>query len=129
MLSEASSNITKQFGKYTIAGVVNTAIGYFLIFGSMALGLSAYISNLIGYVAGLISSFYISRFFIFSGSSRCGGQVGRFITTFCAAYVANFMILYAGLQLGVDKVAAQICAGIVYLFVTFMLSRLWVFKE
>lgn len=129
MLSLKSKSITTQLGRFTIAGVVNTAIGYALIFGGMALGLSPYASNLIGYVAGLICSFFFSQRFVFSVSNRSWQQVPRFVVSFAIAYIANFITLYIALQFEMGPAISQIVAGVVYLLVMFIFSRVWVFKK
>ena len=128
MLSAVSSDIARQLSKFSLAGFINTTIGYIVIFGGMALGLSPYTSNLIGYMVGLISSFFMSKFFVFTSESKSRYQVIRFLIAFCIAYIANIAFLHIALQLNINSVVAQIGAGGVYVLVMFTLSRQWVFN-
>jgi putative flippase GtrA len=128
LLSEASNGLIGQIGRFSIAGVINTAFGYVVIFGGMALGLSPYVSNFAGYLIGLFCSFFLGRRFVFLASGNSGRQLVRFFITFCIAYFFNLGTLYFCLQLGVNNLVSQVIAGVIYLIVMFAFSRIWVFK-
>ena len=94
----------------------------------MALGFSPYISNFTGYVTGFFCSFFLHMNFVFSVPEKIFYRMARFLVTFFVSYIANFGTLFFCLQLKVNDVISQIGAGIVYVLVMFLLSRLWVFK-
>jgi putative flippase GtrA len=125
----ASDSLVGQFGRYSFAGIVNTAVGYGIIFGAMALGFSPYVSNLAGYMVGLCCSFLLNKHLVFlgRGSSLCEG--GRFLAAFVIAYLLNLGLLHLCLKAGIGHFAAQILAGILYLIAMFLLLRTWVFKK
>ena len=128
MSLERNSRLTKQIGRFSIVGIINSIIGYSIIFGFMALGFSPYISNFMGYITGFFCSFFLNMNFVFSVPEKICYRMARFLVAFFAAYTANFGTLYFCLQLRINDVISQICAGIVYILVLFSFSRLWVFK-
>lgn len=80
-----------QFIKYVLVGMMNTLITLIVIFVCKSLlGVNEYISNAIGYVAGLINSFLWNKNWVFKVKEDSMRQVVRFI--------AGFIICY-GLQL------------------------------
>jgi putative flippase GtrA len=115
--------------RYSLAGLVNTSVGYAIIFGGMALGFSAYFSNLAGYSTGLLVSFYLSKNFVFSVKGDSGRQMTRFLMCFALAYLVNLAVLHLILLTGGSDVAGQLIAGVSYLLIMFTLSRLWIFKK
>ena len=123
-----SNSLPRQISRFSIAGVINSAIGYIVIFGGMVLGFSPYLSNLAGYVAGFFCSFFLSRNFVFFSAGKNRRKIARFFLTFVMSYLANAGVLHLCLRLGINVVASQIVAGISYLLIMFSLSRLWVFK-
>lgn len=128
MLSEASNGLIGQIGRFSIAGVINTALGYVVIFGGMALGLSPYASNFLGYLSGFFCSFFLGRRFVFLASGNSRRQLIRYFITFFIAYFLNLGTLYFCLQLSLNNLVSQIFAGASYLIVMFAFSRIWVFK-
>lgn len=129
MLPAASDSTVGQIGRYSFAGVINTAVGYAIIFSGMALGFSPYASNLAGYMVGLCCSFVLNKYFVFLARGNRRRQVGRFMAAFGIAYLLNLALLHACLEAGVAKVAAQILAGVLYLAAMYLLSRVWVFGK
>jgi putative flippase GtrA len=118
-----------QFGRFSIAGVVNTSLGYAVIFGGLALGLSPYVSNLSGYLVGLTCSFFLTKTFVFAARGESGRQARRFLVAFAVAYLMNLGALHASLQAEVNGILAQLLAGALYLFSMFIFSRSWVFRD
>ena len=129
MLPGASDSTVGQFSRYSFAGVINTAIGYAVIFSGMALGFSPYVSNFAGYTVGLCCSFILNKHFVFLAKGNRRRQIGRFMAAFGIAYLLNLAFLHVCLEAGVAKVAAQILAGVLYLAAMYMLSRVWVFAK
>jgi putative flippase GtrA len=126
--SAASDGAARRIGRFSFAGIVNTAIGYGVIFAGLALGFSPYASNLAGYLVGLGCSFLLNKYFVFLAKGPSHRQAGRFLVAFGIAYLSNLALLHACLQAGIGDVAAQIFAGLLYLMVMYALSRAWVFR-
>lgn len=123
-----SHSYFSRIGRFSLAGVVNTAIGYGIIFSAMALGVSPYASNLAGYLVGLCCSFLLNKYFVFGVKGSPARHFGRFLASFGVAYVANLALLHGCLQGGIDEVLAQIFAGLLYLATMYLLFRVWVFR-
>lgn len=115
--------------KYSIAGLVNTVVGYAVIFICMASGLGPDASNVLGYCVGFATSFLQSRHWVFRSTGAVGEDSLRFIPAFLVAFVANFLVLQGLLELGVNPYLAQIGAGIAFLGVGFVLNYLFVFRK
>jgi len=80
----------KQFGKFIVVGVVNTLLGYAVIFFCMyGLQLGAYISNVMGYAVGLCTSYFLNRIFTFRSSRPKRPEVLSFFVVFFVACGVN----------------------------------------
>lgn len=120
-----------QFVRFLFVGTFNTALGYAIIFFCMyAIELSAIISNLIGYGVGLISSYILNRFFTFRSKADSRSEVVRFIIVFLVSYLSNlaFLVLFINF-LHVHEGVSQIFAGIVYVGVSYLLNKYYVFSN
>jgi len=114
--------------KYLGSGVVNTLIGFAVIFGLMALGLGPFTSNVLGYLAGLCAGFFLARRFVFYSDGDLFSQGWRYIGAFAVSYCANVLVLYACVhQLGVGKYLSQMLASSTYVGMMYPLSRWLVF--
>jgi putative flippase GtrA len=127
--SAASNGEAGRIGRFSLAGIANTAIGYAVIFAGLALGFSPYASNLAGYTVGLACSFLLNKYFVFAAPGGRRRQMGRFLAAFAIAYAANLALLHACLQAGIGGIVAQILAGVLYLGVMYALMRAWVFRK
>ncbi|MBI4022814.1 GtrA family protein [Candidatus Berkelbacteria bacterium] len=115
--------------KFGLIGILNSAVGYLVIFGAMALAdVAPAPANALGYAVGLIVSFGLNRTWNFRSQNAVGHEIGPFLTTFILAYAANLATLQAVLNAGVNPYLAQLAAGVVYLTVSFVLYKLWVFR-
>jgi len=120
---------TILFAKYSIAGVVNGVVSYVVIFFCMLGGLSPASSNLLGYAAGLVTSFLQSRHWVFRSTGRVIDDWLRFMVVFVVAYAANFLALRTLLNFAVNAYLAQLLACVVYVCVSFVLNSRFVFRK
>jgi putative flippase GtrA len=121
-----------QLLRFAAVGVLNTGVGYAVIFACMYLvGLGAVTSNVIGYAVGLVVSYVLNRTFTFRSAaapSRC--EAARFVLTFLLAYLVNLAVLVLLIRHTVlNGGLAQIVAGGVYFGLFFVLSRYYVFAD
>lgn len=77
---------------------------------------------------GLVSSFFLSKIFVFKVKSRKPNEALKYLVAFILAYACNLIMLYVGLLAGFGIYIAQALSSVVYLFAMFLLSRLWVFR-
>lgn len=115
-------------GRFLGGGVVNTLLGFLVIFALMALGLAPLWANVVGYAIGIIVGFLSSRKFVFRSEGNMRAQSRRYLLAFAACFFLNLFVLHFGLRF-VAAVPAQLLASIVYTFGMFLLSRLWVYRN
>jgi putative flippase GtrA len=69
----------KTFGRYLLVGLLNTGLGYAIIFGCMyGLGLSPVLSNALGYGLGMSISYFLNRSFTFRAKHTDKTTVAKF---------------------------------------------------
>lgn len=118
-----------QAVRFAAVGVVNTAVGYAVIYLCMlGMGWSPIASNVAGYAVGLCCSFLLNRRLTFRSQGAAHREAMRFLLAFVVAYLVNLAVLIASIgQLSIDPVWAQLVAGVAYTGVFFVLSKLYVF--
>ena len=115
--------------KYSVAGLANSAVGYAVIFSCMFLGMSATLSNVLGYLVGLVLSYVQFRFFVFQSNNHSGREIVRFFVGFLIAFSANFCVLKALLEAGWNPFMSQIISCAVYVIVGFVINSKFVFSK
>jgi len=121
--------IVGQLFRFVLVGVLNTAIGYAIIFSCMyLLGISPGLSNAAGYLVGLAISFTLNKVLTFKSKASSRAELGRFLGAFLVAYLANLGVLMACIRLGVHAGWSQVFAGVVYIGATFLLNKFLVFR-
>lgn len=119
----------KRLIKFSLAGVVNTVVGYAVIAGCMWLGVSPSLSNVAGYLVGLVISFLQSRYWVFESKGRIRDEWLKFIVVFLVSYAANFFTLRALLTTSLNPYIAQLMACAVFTLVNFLLNSRFVFRD
>lgn len=119
----------RQLLKFAMVGVLNTALGYAVIFGCMyLLGLGAVVSNVLGYAVGLVVSYSLNRSFTFRSSGARRAEMIRFVAIFLLAYLANLGVLVLLIRrFGWHEGVAQVIAGVVYFGLSFVFNKYYVF--
>ena len=119
----------RQIGRFGLAGVVNTLVGYGVIVLCLYGGFGDYLANAIGYGAGFLISFALNRQFTFGirGPVR-RGEIARFAVAVMLAYAANLAVLTFGRALfGEGHALLQLPALATYTAVFYVLSARLVF--
>ncbi|MBT2298868.1 GtrA family protein [Variovorax paradoxus] len=121
----------KQLLKFAMVGVLNTTLGYAVIFGCMyAFGLGAVVSNIIGYAIGLMVSYSLNRSFTFRSAGARRAEMVRFVAIFMLAYLANLGVLVLLIhRFGSHEGVAQAVAGVAYFGLSFILNKYYVFRR
>lgn len=85
-----------RFLRYCIVGAINTAITLGVIYLCHSiLGWGEYLSNVIGYIAGLINSFLWNRAWVFRAQGSRLRQALRFALGFALCYGLQLAVVYA----------------------------------
>ena len=84
-----------RFLKYCAVGVLNTAVCLGVIFICKSIiGLNPYLSNVLGYGAGLLNSFLWNRKWVFRSDGQPVREAARFILGFALCYALQFIIVW-----------------------------------
>ena len=121
-------NALIQFLTFNLVGLVNTIFGFSLIFSLMFMGLSATVSNVIGYFFGAILSYYLNKKYTFKSKEKNSSEAIKFFTVLFISYIINFIILQL-LITRTDPYLAQLISAIAYTVSSFILAKFFVFKN
>ena len=108
-------------------GIVNTLVGFSIIFSLMFFGVSATWSNVIGYAIGAIFSYFLNKKYTFKSKENNPSQAIKFFTVLLISYGLNFITLQ-GLLSSTNPYLAQLISAIVYTLSSFLLAKFFVFK-
>jgi putative flippase GtrA len=109
--------------------VVNSLVGYVVIYLSMWLGLGPVWANVAGYGVGLMVAYQLNLRYVFRAAGTDRHRVARFLATFAIAYLLNLAVLRLALVGGIHPYIAQVVAAAPYLACMFLLGRCWVFRD
>ena len=120
-----------QLIRFILVGIVNTGIGYGIIFGCMYwVGLSPELSNVIGYMIGLVASYLLHRSYTFRSTQQRRTEFINFFIVFLIAYFANLATLIVLVRAaGVYAGLSQVIAGAVYVGTSYLLNKYYVFRS
>ena len=84
-----------QLVKYLLVGVMNTLITLAVIFVcKIYLGIHPYVSNALGYLAGLINSFMWNRKWVFRSNGKMSREALHFLCGFMVCYSVQFGVVW-----------------------------------
>lgn len=121
----------QQFIRFLLVGLFNTVFGFAVIYTCMyLLGLGPVVSNVIGYLCGLVTSYLLNKFFTFKSASRSKAELARFMGVFLLAYFANMLVLLLCISVaGIHEAIAQVVAGAFYVATSYLLNKFYVFRD
>ena len=120
-----------QLVKFGIVGVFNTLITAIVIWVMLKkLGASDYVSNIVGYMLGLINSFIWNRKWTFESKTNIASTFFKFIITFAICYLLQLGNLYLLLHFtSIDAYISQLLSILVYTIFNFILNKRYTFKN
>jgi putative flippase GtrA len=124
------SNDHSYVTRYLGSGVLNTVVGFAVIFFLMELGFSPFLANIGGYLVGFVLGFVVSKNFVFRSNGHFLGESMRYLMAFIICFTLNFLVLsmaITGLHLG--AVFAQILAAGAYTLSMYVVLRCFVFSN
>ncbi len=121
----------KQALKYGVVGVGNTIITAVVIWIMMKLlGFSDVISNITGYIAGLLNSFIWNKQWTFKSSIGWVSSAVRFGLVFVVCYLMQLgVLLYLNKNLTIDTYYNQLIAMVFYTVINFIMNKYFTFKS
>jgi putative flippase GtrA len=111
-----------------MVGIVNTLVGFSIIFFLMFTGLSATLSNVIGYAIGSLLSYTLNKKYTFKSNSNSTTLALKFFAVLGVSYLLNFFTLQWLLGF-LNPYLAQLFSAMVYTLSSFILAKLIVFKS
>lgn len=122
---------TRQFIKFAIVGVANTALDIGLFTLLHAWGLHYLLANVFAFSAGVINSYYWNRRWTFrSRQAKWGSEMIKFFTVSGIGFAGNELLLLLLVELGHWlPLAAKLIVTIVIFFWNYLANRLWTFKN
>lgn len=119
----------KQFTKFGIVGVSNTAITIATYSILVYLGLYFIIANIIGYAIGIVNSYILNSKFVFKIDKSSYRVMVKFIGVNVKVLIINTLLLYfLVIVISWNKYYSQFATVIIGFFVNYMLNKIWVFK-
>lgn len=119
--------------RFIAAGLVNTAIGLFVILGlDLGLHVPPAIANGLGYMIGICVAWFMHRRFVFRAEESGWATKGKYLAAVTIAFSLNQLVLAAvghvsGATLSARSLA-QFFGVATYTVVQFVLMRTWVFR-
>ncbi len=122
--------MTSNFLIYLVIGLLNSGIGYIVILYFTYAGVVAEISNLLGYLLGVVFSYILNKKYNFKSKREHRKELPKFMFSMFISYLVNLIVLVFGYRVfGINVYIAQILAGISYTVTGYTLSKFFVFQE
>jgi putative flippase GtrA len=116
------------FTRYAGSGVINTIVGFFVIFSAMAVGVSPMTSNVAGYAVGFILGFVLSKKFVFRSDGHFVAESIRYLIAYIISFLFNLLVLRLAINyFNFHVVVSQVAAAASYTLLMYILTRVFVF--
>lgn len=117
-----------KFVKFLIVGLLNTAITYITYVVLRFFNIDIVVSNMIGYILGLINSFVWNKTWVFKHKGNVLKEATLFLFCFCICYSIQLLVLMYMNEKGINEYLTQFIAMVVYTVLNFILNRVITFK-
>jgi putative flippase GtrA len=136
-MAEDASSLKPMLGliaRFGLVGLANTVLGFGVIAGlDVGLHVAPALANAAGYGVGVLSGFLLNRSFVFRSQGGYRSTGAKYFLMVILAFALNQAVLFAaGRVLGPGSwqhLLAQLCGMGTYTVVTFILCKVWVFRE
>ena len=120
--------IKSNFVLYLFIGLINSSIGYIIIFYLTYINIIAEISNFLGYFIGIFISYFINKRYNFKSNRTHKKELPKFLLSMFISYLINLLILIICYRiLSWNVYASQLLAGVAYTLSGYVLSKYFVF--
>lgn len=122
---------SNTFIKFCLIGIVNAIVGFSIIFSLIYIfNVNYLISNLIGYMGGIATSFTLNKYVNFKSEGHIKFELPVFLASFIIAYSMNTLVLYSMVDVfHQSKPLGIVLASAVYTILFYLASRFIVFKK
>lgn len=132
MDGEKKTGELQKAGRFALVGVLNTLLdmGLFALLAQL-LGVNVYLSQCVSFSAGVLNSYLLNRSWTFRAKDRFWSPaLLRFLLLNLAMLALSTEIIwvfYTGL--GIHKLIAKVISTGCTLVISFLVNRLWVFRN
>ncbi len=131
-LKKCDKQTLGQFIRFGVVGFLNTLITLIIIYMLQEIFFVKYtVANLVGYIAGVINSFFWSKLWVFKKlNSNFIHEVVLFLTCFGVCYLIQFISLLLLVEkLHISDQWAQLLSMVIYTLCNFTLNKFVTFKK
>jgi putative flippase GtrA len=119
-----------MFLKYLLVGIINTIVGYVIIFSLMFVAVPPEISNIIGYIMGVIVCYTLNKIYTFQSKDHPKREFPKFVLSLLTSYGLNFLTLILCIHIfKVNPYISQIISGAVYTISGFVFLKYFAFRQ
>ena len=119
--------VRKQFTRFLIVGVANTAITLLAYAGLFHAGVRYLPAGAVAYSLGGVNGFLLNRRWTFSHTGRVWHAAVRYAAVTAIGVFLNLVLLRLAVAVGVPRPAAEVAAVAPVTLLTFALNRAWAF--
>ncbi|WP_052731731.1 GtrA family protein [Devosia geojensis] len=123
----SGNNFLALVGRFATVGILNSGIGFLVIFLLMYAGIDPYVSNVAGYCVGFLVSFGLHKGWVYRSGGHVTPEAAKYVVAVAISYLLNMACLALLLNAHVWPYAAQVFAAVLYTGSMFVLSTYWVF--
>jgi putative flippase GtrA len=121
----------ERFIKFSIVGLINTAVYFGVYYLLLALGVHHLAANIIAYLAGSVNGYLLSKVWVFKDSEA---TVKQSVLKFYVVYGSSLLLSTGLIALFVDGlgISEKIAPIITICFTTpynYFLQKIWAFRE
>ena len=119
----------KQFIKFSLVGLINTAIFYATYFVLLQFGFFYAVAITIGTFVGIINSYIWNKFFTFSAKKKSVREMCKFLIVYGVQYISNLIIVFLCVRfVGISPELAGLVAIGVGVFISYFGHKFWTFR-
>ena len=122
--------LAKQFIKFGLVGLSNTAISMSLYYALVYLGVNYLVANLIGFMISVLNSYYWNNRYVFNKTEE--GHLKPILKTYMAygstLLLSTFLLYMMVQQLGISQWIAPLLNLAITIPINFLINKLWAFR-
>lgn len=123
--------------KFLAVGVINTIVGYGVMFGTYnLLGWDYWLASAANYVVGSVCSFFLNKYFTFQAKSFSAGEVVRFVFCILLCYLVGYgvarpcvRLVFQSASVTLQDNLAMLGGSGVFTVLNFFGQKLFVFRK
>ena len=124
-----SNNLSVEFIKFALIGVLNTLVGYGIYYLLLCLKFHYLAALLISFLFAVLNSYFWNKYWVFSSSHHFKKELPRFVIVYVATLAINIVFLPVFVELlKMDPRIAQLFFFIFLPIITFIGLKYWGFR-